>query len=70
MEALQLIVFIASVVIGAIAMLAYLNQCPHDWKKIEEYEIRKSSDNSLTGYSAIHECVHCKKLKATRINLK
>lgn len=54
---------IVILIIVAILMFRYLNQCPHGWVLIREYDIIRTTDDKLVGGGKIYECCHCKKIK-------
>ena len=62
-------VFIGAViflVVIAIALLSYLNSCPHSWTIIGRGKITNSRDE-IVGFYNKCECAYCHKLKINKV---
>jgi hypothetical protein len=62
-ETVYFIIGFGMLILIGVLMLLYLNQCPHHWKLIKEYDIVRVKNEKIIGGGKIYECYHCKKIK-------
>lgn len=53
----------------AIWLILYLTGCPHQWKVIESYHVRRTFDKEIIGYKHVKECEFCHKLKSEHVSI-